>query len=61
MFSYWLSEFGFVICVLFCFFLLLMDRWSIMVYETKFPRQHSSSTVTEDCSDDSEVQVNDIT
>lgn len=26
-----------------------------MVYETKFPRQHSSSTVTEDCSDDSEV------
>ncbi|KAJ4920519.1 hypothetical protein JOQ06_004187 [Pogonophryne albipinna] len=28
--------------------------WSIMVYETKFPRQHSAST--EDCSDDSEVQ-----
>lgn len=27
-----------------------------MVYETKFPRQHSASTVTEDCSDDSEVQ-----
>ncbi|XP_035242082.1 diacylglycerol kinase delta-like isoform X1 [Anguilla anguilla] len=34
----------------------MLDRWSIMVYETKFPRQHSSSTVTEDCSDDSEVQ-----
>uniref|UniRef100_A0A8C9T8R4 Diacylglycerol kinase n=1 Tax=Scleropages formosus TaxID=113540 RepID=A0A8C9T8R4_SCLFO len=33
----------------------MLDRWSIMVYETKFPRQHSSSTVTEDyCSDDSE-------
>lgn len=27
-----------------------------MVYETKFPRQHSASTVTEDCSDDSEVR-----
>uniref|UniRef100_A0A8D0CL77 diacylglycerol kinase (ATP) n=1 Tax=Scleropages formosus TaxID=113540 RepID=A0A8D0CL77_SCLFO len=23
----------------------MLDRWSIMVYETKFPRQHSSSTV----------------
>uniref|UniRef100_A0A7N8Y3M1 Diacylglycerol kinase n=1 Tax=Mastacembelus armatus TaxID=205130 RepID=A0A7N8Y3M1_9TELE len=34
----------------------MLDRWSIMVYETKFPRQHSVSTVTEDCSDDSEVQ-----
>ncbi|XP_062873210.1 diacylglycerol kinase delta-like isoform X2 [Trichomycterus rosablanca] len=34
----------------------MLDRWSIMVYETKFPRQHSSSTVTDDCSDDSEVQ-----
>uniref|UniRef100_A0A665UVC7 Diacylglycerol kinase n=1 Tax=Echeneis naucrates TaxID=173247 RepID=A0A665UVC7_ECHNA len=34
----------------------MLDRWSIMVYETKFPRQHSASTVTEDCSDDSEVQ-----
>lgn len=33
-------------------------RWSIMVYETKFPRQHSASTVTEDCSDDSEVTGN---
>uniref|UniRef100_A0AAY4DCN6 Diacylglycerol kinase n=1 Tax=Denticeps clupeoides TaxID=299321 RepID=A0AAY4DCN6_9TELE len=32
----------------------MLDRWSIMVYETKFPRQHSTSTVTEDCSDDSE-------
>ncbi|XP_047450553.1 diacylglycerol kinase delta-like isoform X2 [Mugil cephalus] len=31
----------------------MLDRWSIMVYETKFPRQHSTSTVTED---DSEVQ-----
>lgn len=27
-----------------------------MVYETKFPRKHSASTVTEDFSDDSEVQ-----
>ena len=26
-------------------------RWSIMVYETKFPRQHSSSTITDDYSD----------
>ncbi|XP_041850154.1 diacylglycerol kinase delta-like isoform X1 [Melanotaenia boesemani] len=34
----------------------MLDRWSIMVYETKFPRQNSNSTVTEDCSDDSEVQ-----
>ncbi|XP_074506108.1 diacylglycerol kinase delta isoform X2 [Sebastes fasciatus] len=34
----------------------MLDRWSIMVYETKFPRQHSNSTVTEDCSDDSEAQ-----
>ncbi|GAA6066446.1 diacylglycerol kinase delta-like isoform X1, partial [Tachysurus ichikawai] len=34
----------------------MLDRWSIMVYETKIPRQHSSSTVTEECSDDSEVQ-----
>uniref|UniRef100_A0A3Q3EY53 Diacylglycerol kinase n=1 Tax=Kryptolebias marmoratus TaxID=37003 RepID=A0A3Q3EY53_KRYMA len=33
----------------------MLDRWSIMVYETKLPRQHSTSTVTEDCSDDSEV------
>ncbi len=28
-----------------------------MVYETKLPRQHSSSTVTEDYSEDSEVTV----
>ncbi|XP_039618544.1 diacylglycerol kinase delta-like isoform X2 [Polypterus senegalus] len=34
----------------------MLDRWSIMVYETKFPRQPSSSTVTEDYSEDSEVQ-----
>ncbi|XP_068601453.1 diacylglycerol kinase delta [Brachionichthys hirsutus] len=34
----------------------MLDRWSIMVYETKLPRQHSSSTATEDCFDDSEVQ-----
>ncbi|XP_035009962.2 diacylglycerol kinase delta isoform X1 [Hippoglossus stenolepis] len=34
----------------------MLDRWSIMVYETKFPRQHSASTFTEDCSDDSEAQ-----
>ncbi|MGH0158106.1 UNVERIFIED_CONTAM: hypothetical protein FKN15_035228, partial [Acipenser sinensis] len=34
----------------------MLDRWSIMVYETKLPRQHSSSTVTEDYSEDSEVQ-----
>uniref|UniRef100_A0A8C5BJZ5 Diacylglycerol kinase n=1 Tax=Gadus morhua TaxID=8049 RepID=A0A8C5BJZ5_GADMO len=29
----------------------MLDRWSIMVYETKFPRQHSSSTITDDYSD----------
>ncbi|XP_034024904.1 diacylglycerol kinase delta-like isoform X2 [Thalassophryne amazonica] len=34
----------------------MLDRWSIMVYETKFPRQYSASTVTDNCSDDSEVQ-----
>uniref|UniRef100_A0A8C9EU44 Diacylglycerol kinase n=1 Tax=Pavo cristatus TaxID=9049 RepID=A0A8C9EU44_PAVCR len=34
----------------------MLDRWSIMVYETKLPRQASSSTVTEDFSEDSEVQ-----
>ncbi|XP_059931805.1 diacylglycerol kinase delta-like isoform X3 [Gadus macrocephalus] len=33
----------------------MLDRWSIMVYETKFPRQHSSSTITDDYSD-TEVQ-----
>uniref|UniRef100_H3AFX4 Diacylglycerol kinase n=1 Tax=Latimeria chalumnae TaxID=7897 RepID=H3AFX4_LATCH len=34
----------------------MLDRWSIMVYETKLPRQASSFTVTEDYSEDSEVQ-----
>ncbi|XP_041127005.1 diacylglycerol kinase delta-like isoform X4 [Polyodon spathula] len=34
----------------------MLDRWSIMVYETKLPRQHSSSNVTEDYSEDSGVQ-----
>ncbi|XP_034721549.1 diacylglycerol kinase delta-like [Etheostoma cragini] len=34
----------------------MLDRWSIMVYETKLPRQHSASSVPEDCSEDSEVQ-----
>ncbi|KAF7254384.1 Diacylglycerol kinase delta [Varanus komodoensis] len=34
----------------------MLDRWSIMVYETKLPRQASSSVVTEDFSEDSEVQ-----
>uniref|UniRef100_F1M5T2 Diacylglycerol kinase n=1 Tax=Rattus norvegicus TaxID=10116 RepID=F1M5T2_RAT len=34
----------------------MLDRWSVMAYETKLPRQASSSTVTEDCSEDSEVQ-----
>uniref|UniRef100_A0A803V6V5 Diacylglycerol kinase n=1 Tax=Ficedula albicollis TaxID=59894 RepID=A0A803V6V5_FICAL len=34
----------------------MLDRWSIMVYETKLPRQASTSTVTEDCSENSEVQ-----
>uniref|UniRef100_A0A6Q2Z0Q1 Diacylglycerol kinase n=1 Tax=Esox lucius TaxID=8010 RepID=A0A6Q2Z0Q1_ESOLU len=38
----------------------MLDRWSIMVYETKFPLQRSSSMVTEDCSDDSEVPVQQI-
>nr|XP_020827764.1 diacylglycerol kinase delta isoform X1 [Phascolarctos cinereus]XP_020827772.1 diacylglycerol kinase delta isoform X1 [Phascolarctos cinereus] len=33
----------------------MLDRWSIMVYETKLPRQASSSTVPEDFSEDSEV------
>uniref|UniRef100_A0A7N4PYW1 Diacylglycerol kinase n=1 Tax=Sarcophilus harrisii TaxID=9305 RepID=A0A7N4PYW1_SARHA len=33
----------------------MLDRWSIMVYETKLPRQASSSTVTEDFSEDSEI------
>ncbi|GAB1285207.1 Diacylglycerol kinase delta [Apodemus speciosus] len=34
----------------------MLDRWSVMAYETKLPRQTSSSTVTEDFSEDSEVQ-----
>ncbi|KAF6361345.1 diacylglycerol kinase delta [Rhinolophus ferrumequinum] len=35
----------------------MLDRWSVMAYETKLPRQASSSTVvTEDFSDGSEVQ-----
>ncbi|XP_063093143.1 diacylglycerol kinase delta isoform X2 [Cavia porcellus] len=33
----------------------MLDRWSVMAYETKLPRQTSSSTVTEDFSEDSEV------
>nr|XP_061811910.1 diacylglycerol kinase delta-like [Nerophis lumbriciformis] len=34
----------------------MLDRWSIMVYESKFPRPRSASAVTEDCAEDSEVQ-----
>nr|XP_051690125.1 diacylglycerol kinase delta isoform X2 [Oryctolagus cuniculus] len=34
----------------------MLDRWSVMAYETKLPRQASCSTVTEDFSEDSEVQ-----
>ncbi|XP_056675961.1 diacylglycerol kinase delta isoform X2 [Monodelphis domestica] len=34
----------------------MLDRWSIMVYETKLPRQPSSSMAAEDFSEDSEVQ-----
>ncbi|OBS56961.1 hypothetical protein A6R68_11914, partial [Neotoma lepida] len=34
----------------------MLDRWSVMAYETKLPRQASSSTVTEDFGEDSEVQ-----
>ncbi|XP_066202444.1 diacylglycerol kinase delta isoform X5 [Saccopteryx leptura] len=35
----------------------MLDRWSVMAYETRLPRQASSSTVvTEDCSEGSEVQ-----
>ncbi|XP_047629753.1 diacylglycerol kinase delta isoform X2 [Phacochoerus africanus] len=34
----------------------MLDRWSIMAYETKLPRPASSSTVTEDLSEGSEVQ-----
>lgn len=32
-------------------------RWSVMAYETKLPRQASSSTVTEDFGEDSEVPL----
>ncbi|XP_038671787.1 diacylglycerol kinase delta-like isoform X3 [Scyliorhinus canicula] len=34
----------------------MLDRWGIMVYETKVPRHSSSSLGTEDFSDDLEVQ-----
>ncbi|XP_041035807.1 diacylglycerol kinase delta-like isoform X5 [Carcharodon carcharias] len=34
----------------------MLDRWGIMVYETKVPRHSSSSIGTEDFSDDLEVQ-----
>ncbi|XP_043926516.1 diacylglycerol kinase delta [Protopterus annectens] len=34
----------------------MLDRWSIMVYETKLPHRTSSSTATDDFSEDSEVQ-----
>ncbi|XP_061268648.1 diacylglycerol kinase delta isoform X1 [Bos javanicus] len=34
----------------------MLDRWSVMAYETKLPRPVSSSTVTEDLSEGSEVQ-----
>uniref|UniRef100_A0A8D1B541 Diacylglycerol kinase n=1 Tax=Sus scrofa TaxID=9823 RepID=A0A8D1B541_PIG len=34
----------------------MLDRWSVMAYETKLPRPASSSTVTEDLSEGSEVQ-----
>lgn len=36
---------------------MIFNRWSIMVYETKLPRQVSTSTVTEDCSENSEVPL----
>ncbi|KAI1235793.1 Diacylglycerol kinase delta, partial [Lamprotornis superbus] len=36
---------------------MIFNRWSIMVYETKLPRQASTSTVTEDCSENSEVPL----
>nr|XP_045003063.1 diacylglycerol kinase delta isoform X4 [Jaculus jaculus] len=35
----------------------MLDRWSVMAYETKLPRQASSSAVTEDFSEDSECSV----
>ncbi|XP_057359383.1 diacylglycerol kinase delta isoform X2 [Manis pentadactyla] len=34
----------------------MLDRWSVMAYETKLPRQASSSTAAEDFSEGSEVQ-----
>ncbi|XP_039203061.1 diacylglycerol kinase delta isoform X2 [Crotalus tigris] len=34
----------------------MLDRWSIMVYETKLPPQTSATTVLEDFSESSEVQ-----
>uniref|UniRef100_A0ABI8A4U5 Diacylglycerol kinase n=1 Tax=Felis catus TaxID=9685 RepID=A0ABI8A4U5_FELCA len=34
----------------------MLDRWSVMAYETKLPRPASSSTGTEDFSEGSEVQ-----
>ncbi|XP_012580629.1 PREDICTED: diacylglycerol kinase delta [Condylura cristata] len=34
----------------------MLDRWSVMAYETKLPRQASSSAVTEVLSEGSEVQ-----
>uniref|UniRef100_A0A452UFR8 Diacylglycerol kinase n=1 Tax=Ursus maritimus TaxID=29073 RepID=A0A452UFR8_URSMA len=34
----------------------MLDRWSVMAYETRLPRQASSSTGTEDFSEGSEVQ-----
>ncbi|XP_066883295.1 diacylglycerol kinase delta isoform X8 [Kogia breviceps] len=34
----------------------MLDRWSVMAYETKLPRPASSSTGTEDLSEGSEVQ-----
>ncbi|KAI5930508.1 Diacylglycerol kinase delta [Manis javanica] len=34
----------------------MLDRWSVMAYETKLPRQASSSTTAEDFSEGSEVQ-----
>ncbi|KAF4022030.1 hypothetical protein G4228_013198 [Cervus hanglu yarkandensis] len=34
----------------------MLDRWSVMAYETKLPRPVSASTVTEDLSEGSEVQ-----
>lgn len=36
---------------------MIFNRWSIMVYETKLPRQASTSTVTEDCNENSEVSL----